>query len=198
LPSKRAGGAEWVLDGECATSADRSSQNQRGGDAERLTVQVSYRGIEKTFSGSVESVWLSLNRFFNEFLPSFEVAQRLMLNVDLQKLSEDCEGIVAFAQEGPCLLVPRSKLTDNETLSLLLLAGYVGHRLGNVATDAVSKDELQNKLGKNAKIASTRLGELVKNEIAAKAADEKYRITTFGLTQMQKDVIPKIKAKMNN
>lgn len=186
------------MDRECATSADGSSQNQRGGDAETLTVQVSYRGIEKTFSGSVESVWLSLNRFFNEFLPSFEVAWRLMLNVDLQKLSEDCEGIVAFAKEGPCLLVPKSKLTDNETLSLLLLASYVGHRLGIVATDAVSKDELQNKLGKNAKIASTRLGELVKNEIAAKAADEKYRITTFGLTQMQKDVIPKIRAKMNN
>lgn len=189
---------EWVLDGEYGASAGGPSQSQRNKERDALTVQVRYKGFEKTFSGSVESVWLSLNRFFTEFLPSFEVAQRLMLNVDLQKLAEDCEGIIAFAKEGPSLLVTRSKLTDNETLSLLLLAGYVGHQLGNVETDAVSKEELQGKLGKDAKIASTRLGELVKNGIVVKTPDEKYRITTFGLRQMQKDIIPKIKARIGN
>jgi hypothetical protein len=187
-----------VLDRECAASASGPSENRRGENKDGLTVQVSYGGVEKTFSGSVESVWLGLNKFFSEFLPSFEVARRLMLNVDLQKLARDCEGIIGFAKEGPCLLVPRNKLTENETLSLLLLAGYVGHQLGNVETEAVSKEELQGRLGKDAKIASTRLGELIKNEIAAKTVDEKYRITTFGLMQMQKDLVPKIRAKMGN
>jgi len=187
-----------MLNAESVDSGGGPSRCKMGGKAHEMTVQVRYRDVEKTFSGSVESVWLSVNRFFNEFLPSFEVAQRLMLNVDLQKLAKECEGIIAFAKEGPCLLVPRNKLTDNETLSLLLLAGYVAHRLGSVETDAVSKEELQGKLGKDAKIASTRLGELVKNEIATKTADEKYRITTFGLMQMQKDLIPKIKAKIGN
>jgi hypothetical protein len=60
----------------------------------------------------------------------------------------------------------------------------------------VGKDELQAKLGKNAKITGTRLGELVKNGIAAKMVDEEYKITVFGVNQMQKDIIPKIKAKM--
>jgi hypothetical protein len=186
------------LNEESVESGRGSSQSRMGGEEDEVAVQVRYRGVEKTFSGSVESVWLSLNRFFNEFLPSFEVAQRLMLNIDLQKLAKDCEGIIAFAKEGPSLIVPRNKLTDNETLSLLLLAGYIGCQVGNLETDAVSKEELQVRLGKDAKIASARLGELVKNEIAAKTTDEKYRITTFGLMQMQKDVIPKIKAKMGN
>jgi len=114
----------------------------------------------------------------------------------LQKLAKDCEGIITFAKEGPFLLVPRNKLTDNETLSLLLLAGYLAHQLGNAETDAVSKEELQGKLGKDAKIASTRLGELVKNQTATKTSEEKYEITTFGLLQMQKDIIPRIKTKM--
>jgi hypothetical protein len=159
-------------------------------------VQVRYKGVEETFSGSVESVWLSLDRFFNQFLPSFEVARRLTMNVDLQKLAKMCEGIIAFAKEGPCLLVPRSELTDTETLSLLLLAGYVGHQLGCFEKDAVSKEDLQARLGKDAKITSTRLGELVKNGTVAKTPDERYRITTFGLMQMQRDTIPKIKAKV--
>jgi len=183
---------------ECAASAREPPQSRRSENKEDLTVQVMYRGVEEKFSGSVESVWLSLNRFFNEFLPSFEVAQKLTLNVDLQKLAKDSEGIIAFAKEGSCLLLPRNKLTDNETLSLLLLAGYLAHQLGNAETDTVSKEDLQGKLGKDAKIASTRLGELVKNQTAAKTPDEKYRITTFGLMQMQKDTIPRIRAKMDH
>ena len=179
-------------------SATAPPQSRKSENEDELTVQVRYRDVEKTFSGSAESVWLSLNRFFGEFLPSFEVAQRLTLNVDLQKLAKDCEGIIAFAKEGPCLLVPRHMLTDNETLSLLLLAGYLAHQLTNAETDEVSKEELQNRLGKSAKIASTRVGELVKNQTAAKTRDEKYKITTLGLMQMQRDIIPRIKAKMGN
>jgi len=57
---------------------------------------------------------------------------------------------------------------------------------------------LQAKLGKSGKITSTRLGELVKSDMAMKTADDKYRITTFGIVQMQKDIIPKIKAKLGS
>ena len=167
-------------------------------EPQRLSVHIKYGNVEKTFSGSSEEVWLSVNKFFGEFIPSFEIARKLALNVDLQKLAKECEGVVGFAQEGPYLLVPRDKLTDNETLALLLLANYVGLQLGKVENDGVLKEELQLKLGKDAKIVSTRLGELVKGEMAAKTADEKYKITTFGIVQMQKEMLPRIRAKMSN
>jgi hypothetical protein len=163
----------------------------------RVTVVVRFGGVEQTFSGSVEDVWLSLNRFFGEFIPSFNVAKKLVLSVDLGELVKACEGLVAFSKEGANLLVSKDRLTDNETLQLWLLAGYVGFSLGLVGSDVVSKEELQAKLGKSGKIASTRLGELVKSDMVAKVADDKYRITTFGVVQMQKDVIPKIRAKMS-
>ena len=163
--------------------------------AEKIAVQIKYKDVEKTFSATIEETWLLLNKFFNEFLPSFEIANKLWLSVDLQKLAKDCEGLIAFSQEGPSLLVPKSKLTDNETLSLWLLAGYVGHKLGMLDGDALSKEELQAKLGKSGKITSTRLGELVKNDVVAKTVDDKFRITTFGIVQMQKEILPRIKAK---
>jgi len=164
----------------------------------RVTVHVKYGDVEQTFTGSVEDVWLSLNRFFGEFLPSFDVAKRLVLSVDLQGLVKACEGLVAFSKEGANLLVSKDRLTDNETLLLWLLAGYVGFSLGLVGSDVVGKEELQARLGKSGKIASTRLGELVKGDVVAKVADDKYRITTFGVVQMQKDVIPKIRAKVGS
>jgi hypothetical protein len=166
------------------------------GEVGRVTVHVKYGDVEQTFSGSVEDVWLSLNRFFGEFLPSFEVARRLVLSVDLQELVKACEGLIGFSKEGANLLVSKDRLTDNEALLLWLLAGYVGFSLGLVKENAVSKEELQARLGKSGKIASTRLGELVKGDVVVKVADDKYRITTFGVVQMQKEFIPKIKAKV--
>ena len=162
-----------------------------------VTVYVKYGGVEKTFSGSLEDVWLSLGRFFGEFVPTFDVAKRLVLSVDLQRLVKDCEGLVAFSKEGGNLLVDKAKLTDNEALLMWLLAGHVGHDLGFLPSDLVGKDELTAKLAKTGKIVSTRLGELVKGGLVAKDDDEKFRITTFGVVQVQKDVIPKVKAKMN-
>jgi len=158
--------------------------------------QIKYKNIEKTFLGNTQEVWLSINKFFQELIPTFEIANKLMLNIDLQKLTKDSEGIVAFSKEGPSLLASRNKLTDNETLILWLLANYLGHQLGILKKEALSKEELQAKLGKDAKITSTRLGELAKNQIAVRTADEEYRITTFGITQAQKEILPKIKAKM--
>ena len=186
---------KYNLTEDCAASSGEPSRSRRSEDKGELTVEISYKGVQEKFSGSAESVWLSLSMFFNEFLPSFKIAQKLTLNIDLQNLAKDSEDIIGFAKEGPCLLVPRNKLTDNETLSLLLLAGYLAYRLGNAETEEVSKEELQGKLGKDAKIASTRLGELVKNHVATKTPEEKYKITTFGLMQLQKDVIPRIKIR---
>jgi hypothetical protein len=161
----------------------------------KIEVQVKYNAVEKKFSGTPEAIWLLLSKFFSEFLPSFEVANKLLLNVDLQKLAEDCEGIIAFSEEGANLMMPKSRLTDNETLLLWLLAIYLGHKLGKMETATLAKEELQTKLGKSGKITSTRLGELAKSDMVTKEADEKFKVTTYGVAQMQKYILPKIKAK---
>jgi hypothetical protein len=164
--------------------------------SERIEVQVKYKDIQKTFSGnSVENAWLLLEKFFHEFIPSFEIANKLWLDIDLAKLAKELEGVVAFSPEGSSLLLPKSKLTDNETLILWLLASYVGHKLGKLESDSLSKEELQAKLGKSGKITSTRLGELVKNDLVARTDEDKFKITTFGVVQLQKDILPKIEAK---
>ena len=162
---------------------------------ENVEVSLKYKGVEKSFSAPLEEMWLLLSKLFSEFLPSFEIANKLLLSVDLQQLVKDCEGLVAFSNEGTNLLVPKSRLTDNETLLLWLLAVYLGHKLGLIESDAVSKDEMQVKLGKSSKITSTRLGELVKSDMIMKTREEKFSITTFGVTQMQKDVLQKKKLK---
>ena len=166
-------------------------------ESEKICVQIKYKDVEKQFSAEPQEVWLLLNQFFKDFIPSFEIAQKLWLNIDVTQLAKDLNGIVAFSGDGVSLLAPKNKLTDNDALLVWLAAYFLGHKLGLVKSDSLSKDELQFKLGKSGKITSTRLGELVKNDFAAKTVDEKFRITTFGVVQVQKEVLAKIKSKMN-
>jgi len=163
---------------------------------EKIHVQIKYREVAQEFSAEPQEAWLLVDRFFKEFIPSFEVARKLWLNVDIQQLARDLEGIVAFSTDGTSLLTPKNKLTDNETLSIWLAAQHLGRELGMVSGEALSKEELQVKLGKSGKIVSTRLGELAKNGSVAKMADDKFRITAYGIVQMQKDILPKVKAKI--
>jgi len=162
---------------------------------DRFSAQIRYKDIEQVFTGSIEEVWLSLNKFFNGYIPAFETANILMLNVDLKRLVEDCQGIIAFSAEGTNVLVSREKMTDTETLTLWLLATHIGQQLGFPRSEDLTKEGLQAKLGKNPKITATRLGELVKNGLAIKTGDT-YKITTLCIVQMQKDTLPRIKNKL--
>lgn len=154
----------------------------------KVTVHIKYRDVEQTFSGSVDDVWVSVNRFFSELVPAFDVARKVVLTVDLERLIEDCKGVIAVASEGPTLLVSRKKLTDSETLALHLLANYIGYKLGVLRKDSLSKEELQIGLGKSSKITSTRLGELVREGTATKTEEGNYKITTKGIKQLQEEL----------
>ena len=163
---------------------------------EKIQVNLKYKGLEQQFSAEPQEAWFLLNQFFKEFIPLFEIARKLWLSIDLQQLAKDLSGIAAFSSDGANLLVPKNKLTDNEALMVWLTIYYLGHELGMGVSDSLSKEDLQSKLGKSGKITSTRLGELAKNGIVQKKTDEKFRITSYGVVQTQKEVIPRIKSKL--
>ena len=154
----------------------------------KVTVNVKYGGMEQTFTGDANDVWVSVNRFFGEMIPTFDIARKVTLTVDLAKLIEDSKDVIAIAPEGPELLIPKDKLTDSEVLQFYLLAAYVSFRLGKRLTDDMTKEELQAKLGKNMKITATRLGELVKQGTVVKNEEGAFRIATIGVKKLQEDL----------
>jgi hypothetical protein len=162
---------------------------------ETVTVNIKYQETEQTFTGDANQVWRSINRFFSEMMPSLQIIRKALLTVDLGSLIEDCKNIIAVAPEGPVILVPKQKLTDSEILTLHLLATYIGSKLGQ-SKDALTKEELQSGLGKNAKITSTRLGELIREGLATKTEEANYRITTLGIKRFQEEALPEIREKL--
>ena len=165
---------------------------------EKIQVHIKFKELEQQFSAEPQEAWVLMNKFFKDFIPSFEIAQKLWLNIDVHQLAKDMDDIAVFFNNGASLLVSKNKLTDNETLLLWLTTYYLGHKLGIVVSDALSKDELQIKLAKSGKITGTRLGELAKKDLVQKTSDEKFHITTMGVVQTQKEIIPKIKSKIKH
>jgi hypothetical protein len=161
---------------------------------EKVSVHVRFGDIEQTFAGNANDVWFLVNKFFSEMMPTFEILSNVMLTVDLQRLMEDCRDVVAITPEGIAVLVPKEQLTDNEALMLNLLAGYIAQRSGLAETGALTKEALQNSLGKSTKIISTRLGELTRKGHIVKM-DGNYKISTIGIKMLQNELLPKLRAK---
>jgi hypothetical protein len=162
---------------------------------ETVTVHIKYQETEQTFTGDPDQVWISINRFFTEMMPALHTIKKALLTVDLENLIDDCKNVVAVAPEGPVLLVSKQKLTDSETLTLHLLAAYIGNKLGQ-SKDVLSKEELQAGLGKSAKITSTRVGELIREGLATKTEEGNYKITTLGIKRFQEEALPEIREKL--
>lgn len=162
-----------------------------------VKIQIKYKEIENSFEGQIGEAWLFVEKFFKEFIPSFKLATKLMLNIDLFSLCKDCEGLVTFSPEGANIILPKNRITDNEILSLWFLATFLGSRMKMLNTDTLSKNELQTRLGKSEKITSTRLGELSKKDWIIRTKQNRFRLTTFGADQIHKEIIPKLKAKFN-
>lgn len=151
--------------------------------------------MEQTFDGDVNDVWISVNRFFSEMVPAFDLARKITLSLDLPKLLEDFKDVIAITPEGPQLLISRKELTDSETLLLNLLAAHIGYKLGKLEREGLTREELQAKLGKSMKITSTRLGELTREGTALRTEEGNYKITTLGVKRLQK---PRQRLKANH
>lgn len=162
---------------------------------EQVTATIKYQETEQTFTGDANQVWTSINKFFSEMIPALDTVKKAILTVDIETLIEDCKNIIAIAPEGPVILVSKQKLTDNETLTLHLIAAYIANKLGQ-PKDYLTKEELQSGLGKNSKITSTRLGELIRDGNATKTQEGNYKITTIGIKRFQEEALPEIIQKL--
>jgi len=165
-------------------------------EGEGITVLVKYGELEVKFEGPVEEVWRSVNKFFGELIPVFDLARRATITLDLPELVEETKDLVGISPSGEViLLADRRRLPDRDVIMLGLLGAYIGYKLGKREKDTLTSAQIRKMLEKNAKITSTRLSELKRQGWIEKTERGEYRITHLGILRFRKQRLPKITAR---
>lgn len=162
-------------------------------EEEKVEMLLRYRGMEIKLTGNFNEVTKAFLEFMSKMLPAYEIANRLIMSVDLDKLVRDLEGIVALTPEGIILTTPREGLGERETILLYLLKTSLGHQLGKIEEDALSLADILTQTGGKPSTTAARLSELVNQGWVERVGRGKYRITTFGVKSVQETVLPKLK-----
>lgn len=161
---------------------------------EGVEVVVRYRGLEVKFSGTINEVVRFFLEFLNKMLPNYELASRLTLSLDLERLVKDVEGIIAIAPEGLIVTFPQELVGERETILLHLVKTYIGFQLGKLEKDFMPISDIISVTSGKPSSSAARLSELVQMDWVERVGRGEYRITTYGIKSFSELVLPKIRA----
>ena len=152
-----------------------------------------FKGMEVKLTGSPKDVTKAFLDFMSKMLPSNDIADRLVMNVDLDKLLRDLEGVIAMTPEGIIVTVERESMGERETILLYLLKASVGQQLGRLEEDSLSLADILTQTGGKPSTTAARLSELVSQNWVERVGRGKYRITTYGVKLFQETVLPRLR-----
>jgi hypothetical protein len=163
-------------------------------EEEKLEVSVKYGQLESHFVGTVDEVLRGVIGFISKVCPTYDLASRLVMTVDVEKLIEDLEGIIAITEEGLISTIPSDLLSDKEAIRLQLIKAYLGYRLARWDKETMSLgDIITETRGKTGAVAG-RLSEMVSDGLVKRVGRGEYQITTLGIKDFCETVLPKIKS----
>ncbi|MEM2739662.1 MAG: hypothetical protein QXQ29_02545 [Candidatus Bathyarchaeia archaeon] len=171
--------------------------SQHTSDSTReIEVMVRKDNLQIEFKGSIDDVIRCLLKFISEIHPTWFLASKLTLKVDLVEVFEAMTGILAVGSEGPTVIVDRSRLTDIESIWLSLAKAWVAYQIGLSDDDTVTSKDIQRNTGVKPSTISARLSELANQRYLDKPRRGAYRLTSLGLKKLIEDIIPNIKSRV--
>jgi len=165
------------------------------GEENLLEVSARYKDMELKFKGRPDAVIKSFLRFIQQILPTYDLASRLVLTVDLESLLKSVEGIIAFAPEGPVVTIPKERLSgERDAILLHLVKAYIAYKTGRMEKDSLATAEITSLTGGKSSTVGARLSELVSLGWVERVGRGEYRMTTLGIRNFIDEILPKIES----
>ena len=159
----------------------------------KLEVTLKYKDVQVNFSGQPDDAVKFFLRFIGRVLPGLDLVTELTLTVDLENLLNGLKGLVAFAPEGPIVIVPKEKLGGERNIIVLnLVKIYVAFKTGRLEKDSLSTSEIKSLTGSKMGTVGARLSELTSLGWVERIGRGEYRLTTLGLKSFLEEILPKI------
>jgi len=160
--------------------------------AEDIRISVQIKGEQFNFEGTVNEALGALLKFISNIYPSYEVVSKIILTIDDEKLLKDFAGIIAVASEGPVLL--KRDIPTDQGIGYCLIGAHIGFRIGKLAKDTLTSDELTKFVNKSSGTVANELTNMTKQGLVERVGKGEYRITTTGIINYSNE-ISKLKRK---
>ncbi len=153
-----------------------------------IKVDIKYRDLEVSFEGEVNEVYRQVIKWFNKILPAIDIAEKLILDIDFERLASKLGKYIYISRDGEVVLKPSSdKLSLHNKLLLILamfkLLEFIGKR-----SSSATLSELSHLLNTSAKTISSRLSELKSMGYIERIRENKnvkYKISLRGLLYIE-------------
>ena len=157
-----------------------------------LRVNVEYGDLKASFEGTPEEVFEAFIRFLTDALPSFSIVSKILITTDIAGLMDELEGIVKISSEGQ-IVIENTNLSVYEGVCLTLTGAYVGCKLGVLDDSSLQPTQIGRMIGKAPKTVRNELPNLIRKGLVERVGKGRYMITSYGLLEVQRRIIPKIK-----
>jgi len=158
-----------------------------------LHVTITFGDKHGDFSGDFDAVSRQVMAFLFEVCPALSLLGQIKLEVNLEELTKELQGILKIAKEGPYLLVPKDEFTAPETLGIYLIGAFIGYRLGILNKETYSLEELSSLSNIKVNIVRARLSEMARERWVETTETGERKITTIGIEHFRTKVLTKPK-----
>lgn len=154
-------------------------------DKMRLSLQ--YGDLKADFEGTPEEVTKFLIRFLEQNIPTYSIARKITLTVDIESLIDAIETYIGYSKEDGFFLKPGfQQLPSSDQILLLLAKRHLENIWGIAQAPTMSMREISEKLGLKEGTSSSRLTELIRKGMVRRLERGDYTITTLGLQELMK------------
>jgi DNA-binding transcriptional ArsR family regulator len=155
----------------------------------KVRVNISYGDLEYSVEGEVEDVIRSVITWLEKVVPAFDVASKLVIDIDYVKLSDVISRFLMISKDGDIIFkdLGSKKLSLSNKVLLSLSAAKLLHVWGKRNVDGFYLYELSKNIGASSKTISSRLSELYASGYVEKSRVEDgvlYYITIKGILKV--------------
>lgn len=160
--------------------------------SDRLHIALSYGELRAEFEGEPGEAVRFLIRFIEDNLPSYSLARRIALSMDVERLISALEEYVGYSEADGFFFKPSFRdLPYSDQILVFLAKRHVEHMWGYAKSPSVGMKEITDELGMGKGTSSARLTELLRKGLVKRLERGDYAITTSGLH----DLIERMRAK---
>lgn len=155
----------------------------------KISVRIKYGDIVYEVEGSTEEVLTDIIRWINNIIPTFNLAKRLLIDIDYQKLIESISKYGGLTSDGDILIYSEhnKSLSLSNKILILLSLRHIQYKFGYVDEEALPLNMIARKLSSSNKTTSSRLSELYSQGYVSKDrrnGSVAYKITMKGLLKV--------------